>query len=211
MRSILKKLKFLTSATAVFAKDRSGAAVVEFSIVLPVMLLVFGVGLVVQDAIRMSYLNNKAAYTLSDMVSREDVQIDSPYFDGLNSIYEYLIDYRYPTHLRISTIECTSDCTDATRRILEVCWSKPSSGLSALTTADIAAYNSRTPVLAQGDTLLMTETFLEYTPLLGDAILSSRTYEATTFTRPRIVPQLKFDTGAFDSFGNKLLKDCFNN
>lgn len=194
-----------------FVRETDATAVVEMSIVLPAMILFFGVGLIVQDAIRISYLNNKAAYTVSDMVSREDVQIDTPYFEGLNSVFDYLINYRYPTELRISTIECTADCDDEDARVLEVCWSKPSSGLTALTNEDIAEYADRTPILAMGDTLLMTEAFLDFTPFMGDAILSAKTYEAISFTRPRIVPQLKFDTGITDEFGNAVLQDCFNN
>ncbi len=194
-----------------FWRASDGGAVVEMGIILPVMLLLFVAGLVAQDAIRMAYMNSKAVYTVSDMVSREDELIDGGYFDGLHSVYRYLIDERYPTSMRITTIECTADCTDEATRVLEVCWSQSTNGLQQLTTDDIDAYNAKTPLFAAGDTLVVTEAFLDYSPLIDNALLPTQTYEAIAFTRPRIIGQVKFDTGTVDGDGNQILRDCFNN
>ncbi|MDJ0858423.1 MAG: hypothetical protein QNJ03_05045 [Dinoroseobacter sp.] len=194
-----------------FKTSTDGGAVVEMGLLLPVLILLFVAGLVAQDAIRMAYLNNKAVYTVSDMVSREDELIDGAYFEGLHSVYRYLIDERYPTNLRITTIECTADCTDEETRVLEVCWSETTAGLAGLSTEEIDAYNDTTPLFAQGDTLLVTEAFLDYSPLIDNPLLPSQTYDAIAYTRPRIIGQVKFDTGAFDGDGNKILRDCFNN
>lgn len=194
-----------------FAESSAGGATVEMAIVVPVMALLFVVGLVAQDAIRMAYLNNKATFTVSDMVSREDALIDQGYFDGLNSVYRYLINNRFPTRMRITTIECTANCTDEDTRVLEVCWSQSTAGVAKLTTADIAPYNDTTPLFAEGDTLLMTEAFLDYTPFVENDLLPTQTYDAISYTRPRIIGQVKFDTGAVDGDGNRILLDCFNN
>ncbi|MEM8580588.1 MAG: TadE/TadG family type IV pilus assembly protein [Pseudomonadota bacterium] len=191
--------------------DNHGGAVVEMGIILPVMLLLFVAGLVAQDSVRMAYLNNKAVYTVSDMVSREDELIDGGYFNGLHSVYRYLIDQRFPTGMRITTIECTANCTNEETRVLEVCWSQTTAGLAQLTTEDIEAYNAKTPLFAEGDTLLMTEAFLDYSPLIDNALMPTQTYEAIAFTRPRIIGQVKFDTGTVDGDGNQILRDCFNN
>ncbi len=194
-----------------FTRDTSGAALVEMGIALPMLILLTCGALVVQDAVRMSYLRSKAAYTVSDMVSREDSLIDSDYFDGLNSVFKYILGDKHPSELRISTIECTADCENEAERVLEFCWSHPSSGLRALTNDEIAFYAANTPLFTEGDTLLMTEAFLDYTPMFGDFILSRRTYETLAFTRPRIAGQIKFDTGAVDTDGNAIIRDCFNN
>ena len=194
-----------------FTRDTSGAALVEMGIALPMLILLTCGALVVQDAVRMSYLRSKAAYTVSDMVSREDSLIDSDYFDGLNSVFKYILGDKHPSELRISTIECTADCENEAERVLEFCWSHPSSGLQALTNDEIAFYAANTPLFTEGDTLLMTEAFLDYTPMFGDFILSRRTYETLAFTRPRIAGQIKFDTGAVDTDGNAIIRDCFNN
>ena len=133
---------------------------------------------------------------------REDEWIDAPYFDGLEKVFTYLTDDRYPTDLRITTIECTANCTDEETRVLEVCWSQASTGLSRLQTADIAAYIERTPLFVEGDTLLMTEAFMDYTPLVMSNFIPPR---------PRIAGQIKFNTGATDGTGNIIFQDCFNN
>lgn len=194
-----------------FAGDCRGAAIVEFAAVLPVIVILMSGALVMKDRIRMGYLNSKASYTLADMVSREDESIDAPYFEGLDSVFEYLVDGRYPTDLRITTIECTADCTDQDTRTLEVCWSQASSDFPELTTMEIANYNARTPLFAEGDTLVMTETFLDYTPLVFNSVFDPKRYEAITFTRPRVAGQIKFDTGELQEDGNPAFEDCFNN
>lgn len=194
-----------------FRTSSDGGAVVEMGLLLPVLILLFVAGLVAQDAIRMAYLNNKAVYTVSDMVSREDELIDRAYFDGLQSVYRYLVNERFPTNLRITTIECTANCTDEDTRVLEVCWSETTAGLPSLSTVDIDAYNDTTPLFAQGDTLLVTEAFLNYSPLIDNVFMPSQTYDAIAFTRPRVIGQVKFDTGTVDGDGNKILRDCFNN
>ncbi|WP_171240476.1 TadE/TadG family type IV pilus assembly protein [Ruegeria sp. HKCCA5491] len=201
----------LRRAIGRFVRDTSGAALVEMGFALPILILLTTGALVVQDAVRMSYLRSKATYTVSDMISREDTFIDADYFNGLNSVFRYIVGPQHPSELRISTIECTADCQDEAQRVLEFCWSHPSSGLSALTNDQIASYEARTPLFSEGDTLLMTEAFLDYTPLFGDFIMSPQTYQTVAFTRPRIAGQIKFDTGAVDTDGSTIVRDCFNN
>ncbi|MEM6890989.1 MAG: TadE/TadG family type IV pilus assembly protein [Pseudomonadota bacterium] len=194
-----------------YRHDCRGAALIEFAMCLPLLILMFAGALVLQDAIRMGYLNSKASYTLADMVSREDESINAAYFDGLDSVFDYIIDDRYPGDLRVTTIECTANCTDEEDRVLEVCWSRASDGFAALNNVSIGTYAGRTPLFAEGDTLLVTETYLNYTPPVFANIFAPRRYEAFAFTRPRIAGQIKFDTGTIDEFGNQIFSDCFNN
>ena len=141
-----------------FAQDCRGVALTEFAICLPLMILLLAGAVISQDTIRMAYLNNKEAYTLSDMVSREDVSIDTPYSEGLDSIFDFMTNGRYPTDLRVTTIECTANCTDEATRVIEVRWSKSSMDFAELTTDDIDLFALRTPLFAKGDTMLITET-----------------------------------------------------
>lgn len=208
MLVVLKKCARVISK---FKADTSGAALVEMGMLLPFLVFMMAGGIVVQDAIRVTYLQSKATYTVSDMASREDNFVDSNFFDGMDSVYRFLTNNNYPTELRISTVECTSECESQTERVLEFCWSTSTDGLPDLTNADMDLYEARIPLFAAGDTMLMTEAFLEYTPLFGDLVVSPRTVDAIAFTRPRIAPQIKFDTGAVDADGNPILRDCFNN
>lgn len=194
-----------------FVHDTEGAALLEFAICLPVTILLLAGAAVLQDSIRAGYTNSKASYTLSDMISREDEGIDVDYFAGLDSIFEYMTDARFPTDLRMTTLECTENCTDQDSRVLEVCWSEASAGFDELTSATLNTIASRTPLFAEGDTLLVTETFLDYTPPAFDRFFPARRLEAISFSRPRLTQQIKFDTGVTDVDGNPVFKDCFNN
>lgn len=194
-----------------FARQSEGAALVEFAVCLPLTILLLAGAVVLQDSIRVGYVNSKASYTLSDMISREDDGIDADYFEGLESIFDFMTDDRFPTDLRMTVIECTENCTDEDTRVLEVCWSEASNGFAELETSDLDRIASRTPLFVDGDTLLVTETYLDYTPSAFTKFFPSRRLAAISFTRPRLTQQIKFDTGTTDVDGNTVFEDCFNN
>lgn len=194
-----------------FSRDTNGAALVEFALCLPLLLVFLAAAVVLQDAIRMGYINEKASYTLGDMASREDESIDAGYFDGLASIQQFMISSRYPADLRMTVLECTANCANEETRVLEVCWSESSPNFGELTTDTLAGFSARAPLFASGDTLLMTEAYLDYTPPAFTRFFDGQRYEAINFMRPRLASQIKFDTGATDADGETIFRDCFNN
>ncbi|MFD0979615.1 TadE/TadG family type IV pilus assembly protein [Tropicimonas aquimaris] len=194
----------LTAPLRHFLVRADGSLSVEAAIILPALCYIYVGSFVWFDAFRMQTVNLKATYTISDMISREFNAIDQDYFDGLDSVYEYLTDGVYPTQLRVSIIECTDGCDSDDTRQLAVCWSKATTGRLPLTDEDLAGKGDIVPYFQWADQLIMTETFMAYTPAFNVG-LGAQTYENVVFTRPRLTGQVKFELsdGSFE--------DCNNN
>lgn len=187
-----------------FLVRSDGSLSVEAAVILPALCYIYVGSFVWFDAFRMQNVNLKATYTISDMISREHNGIDQTYFDGLDDIYDYLTNGGHPTQLRVSIIECTDGCDSDDTRQLAVCWSEATTGRLPLTDADIQARASIVPFFHWADQLIMTETFMAYTPAFNVG-LGDQLFENVVFTRPRLTGQVKFE----NSDGTFL--DCNNN
>ncbi|MFV0359616.1 TadE/TadG family type IV pilus assembly protein [Tropicimonas sp.] len=175
-----------------FARACEGTVTVETVLVLPVLCWLYAAAFVWFDAYRVQNQNLKAVYALSDAISRETHSIDQSDFEGMEAIYGYLTHDRFPVRLRVSAIKCTANCTSDEDRTLEVCWSVASATDTPLTNSDLPDYLGVTPLSNAGDTLVLTEAFMEYTPAFNVGI-GARTFDHLIFTRPRLAGQIKFD------------------
>lgn len=186
-----------------FADETDGTLSIETVIVLPLLCLIYVGSFVWFDAFRMQNVNLKATYTIADMISRETEGIDQEYFDGMEAIYDYLTYGDYPTHLRVSIVECTANCDDDATRVLEICWSKASVGRDLLTTTMIQNNRDIVPLFPKGDEIIIAETFMYYAPY-WDVGLDDQLFENVVFTAPRMPGQMKFTGSSSD-------EHCYNN
>lgn len=186
-----------------FWERSDGAMSVETAIILPILCYVYVASFVWFDAFRTQNLNLNATYTMADMLSRESTGVDRSYFDGLDSVYDFLTKGVHPTQLRVTVIECTESCDDDAARKLAVCWSQASAGRLEMTDEMVQAKNAVVPLFASADQLIMTETFMIYNPAFNVGLGTQR-FENIAFTRPR-PGQLKYN------HGNGSTSDCNNN
>lgn len=176
-----------------FATDTRGTMTVEAALMLP-MLCFFYVGTFVWfDAFRSQNTNLKAAYTIADMVSREQ-EVGPNYLNGLNTVFDYLTFSNHPTYVRVTSVVCRSDCDDEGARDLDVCWSWATPGRAALTETTFAEFEDRIPLMPSGDTVMFTETFMAYEPPFNVGIGPQR-FENVVVTRPRFSPEIEFADG----------------
>jgi hypothetical protein len=153
-----------------FHRDEAGAMPIEGLIAFIFLVWWYIASFQFFDAYRQKNINLKAAYTVADMLSRETgpvpgdpngVEIDITYIRGLNRMFDYLTNSKHPTWIRVSSIYW--DETDSKYR---VDWSVASQDTRAtLTTPMLQAASDRIPVLRNGDTLVVVETFMAYEPL----------------------------------------------
>ncbi len=187
-----------------FARRSDGSLSVEAAIIMPLLCAVYVGSFVWFDAFRIQNINLKATYTIADMISRESDGIDQDYFDAMETIYDYLTYGEHATQLRLSIIECTDDCGDEALRVLEVCWSKATTGRDLLTTTELVTNSAIVPLFPKGDELIVAETFMAYNPAFNVG-LDGQILENTVFTAPRMPGQMKFlNDGAED-------QHCYNN
>lgn len=176
-----------------FGRDTRGTLSVEAALMLP-MLCFFYVGSFVWfDAFRAQNTNLKAAYTLADMISRED-NVSDAYLNGLNTVFDYLTFSRHPTYVRATSITCRSDCENEAARDLDICWSWASAGRPALTAETFVQFEDKIPLMPLGDTVMFTETFMAYEPPFNVGIGPQR-FENFVVTRPRFSPSVAWTSG----------------
>lgn len=165
-----------------FAKDERGSVLAEFVMVLPVLLWAYLALFVYWDAFRNTNTVQKAAYTISDTISREMVTFPSTYVDGLRSVMEYMIDPDQDVKMRVTSI--TYDIDDLR---FEVLWSySPGGALPELTTATLQALKDRIPNMSDADYATILETEVTYVPSFNVG-MEDQVIKQFIITRPRFV------------------------
>jgi hypothetical protein len=161
---------------------------VEAILILP--LIFFGLMLVYTyfSAFQLKGMSNKAAYTVSDYISRQTDPVDSDFIDGLADIYGFLTNTGSNT-LRISSIIWAVDGNDTDYKLQ---WSYGANDAAPLT--DLSTIEHRLPNLRLGETVLIVEASNDFTPIfdVGLEIVSFADFVAT---KPRFATQVLFDDG----------------
>lgn len=170
-----------------FLKETQASMSVEAVLVFPLLWTVLLASWVFFDAYRAKNINIKAAYTVSDLLSREIDVIDADYLEGLNDILSYLVGKDDGTWLRVTVLSYDEDEDD-----LELIWSEATGTSNGYTSANYDGIKDQIPVMADGDTAIVLETSSDWTPLV-DVGLTSQTYANLVVVSPRFAPQLCFE------------------
>ena len=154
----------LTSRLRRFCLTEDGTVVVEAVLVLPTLLWVTLAMFVYWDSYRSVNIIQKATYTISDTLSREDREdpIDGAYIDGLREVMDYLLDDEQHAKIRVSSITWKAADDD-----YSVLWSySPDEEIPALAVGLLAdqTYQDQVPTLADGDTVIVVEAMVDFSP-----------------------------------------------
>lgn len=172
-----------------FLRDEDATIIAETVVVLPILLWAY-IGLFVYwDTFRTINTLQKATYTISDMISRQQTGIVSNYINGAHSVLDYLIDDGV-----VSTLRVTSVTFSQANNRFEVHWSRTTDGakLPALTTVSLQDYSAQIPVMTPGDYVVIVEVILPYTPAFNVG-LGPQTFSQFVVTRPRFLPCIPMD------------------
>ncbi len=199
MTYLVKKLKS-------FANDTKGNITVEAVIIMPLLFWAVAAMAIFFDVYRTKSKADKAAFTISDMLSRETNSITPDYITNTRTLFDAMTGYSSTyepvdpgdpfsgyvddgTGMRISVITWNEDESE-----YELEWSKErGDDFVALTAGDLPALADRLPNMADQDAVILVETYNTYEPVL-DVGLGSTEISTFVFTRPRYAPQLPFDS-----------------
>lgn len=174
-----------------FGRDETGTLVAESVLVLPFMLWSYLALFVYWDSYRAVNTVQKAAYTISDMISREMVPVTEAYIVGMDSVMEYLIDGDQNASIRVSSITWSQ-----INNRYEVLWSRsPGNAMTQLTTGTVNALADKLPLLADGDSIVLVEVDVNYSAAFNVGI-NDQTLKQFIATRPRFVPRVCLTTVA---------------
>lgn len=167
-----------------FARDTRGSVAVEAAVILPVLLWAMVAMWVFFDAYRTRSTTEKAAFAISDMLSRETSAIDDAYLDGTKNLLDLLAKSDSASGLRVTVISYSG-----AKRTYALEWSKTRGNMQAMDGSAMNDIIGDLPVMSDGETLILVETYSTFEPSLkvglGDQII-----ETFVFTRPRFAPQL---------------------
>lgn len=171
-----------------FLREDRGSVVAEGVIVLPVLLWAYLALFTYWDAFRSLNTVQKASYTVSDMVSRENLGISTAYVDGLDRMMEYLVDDGQNVSMRLTSVTWS-----ATNNRFEVHWSRsPGNAMIPLTTTTLQPLASKIPNMAAGDYVVILEVSVPYAPTFNIG-MNDMNFEEFIVTRPRFLPCLPLD------------------
>lgn len=190
MRGAAMGIGRIARALTRFGRDEWGTMTMEAVIMLPILIWWYLGGLVFFDAYQARSINLKAAYTVSDLISRSvSGEVATSDLEGLADLFGYLTaDKGENAEIRVTLVRCAEDCDEATRT-LELDWSWASGSQGRLSSGDLSGYQGDIPVMPAGDRVILVETFLDYEPVFNVG-LSASAHEHIVVTRPRFVPQI---------------------
>ena len=180
-------MTLLKNRLRAFWSDTSGNVTIEFCLAMPILFWTFMASYVFFDGYRQSAVNLKAAYTISDLISRETATVNDAYIDSMLELLELMTRTPSQVDLRISVIRW--DQTDD-RYYLD--WSANRGFPNALTNDNIADIEDRLPVMPDDERVILVETNNVFVPLFNVG-LDDINLENFVFTRPRFVSQIVFD------------------
>lgn len=178
------KLKPLLRAD--FLRNEDGAIAIETIIIFPVLFWGFMAMFSTFDAYRQYSMHQKAAYTISDMISRETLPIDSDYLDGAHKLFDALTRTPQDSSIRVSILNY-----DATNAQMNLDWSKTRGSSAPLVRSNIETWTTRLPAMVDGERIIVVETSAHYDPPFKTG-LEAREIQNFIFTRPRYAPQVLY-------------------
>lgn len=194
MNIVLKQLKR-------FAKSTKGSISVEAIIILPILLWAVVASAVFFDLFRTKSNLEKAAFTISDALSRETNAITPDYVTNAHVLLEELAGISDDASMRISVVTWDEDDAE-----YQLNWSKFRGDFyQPMTQANMSAIKDMLPTMADQDTLILVESQYQYDPIYSTPEnadekgqwglnLGIQNLKTFVFTRPRYAPQLVFSS-----------------
>ncbi|MCB4455790.1 TadE/TadG family type IV pilus assembly protein [Leisingera sp. McT4-56] len=174
-----------------FAKETRGSVTLEFALYAPLLVTSFLTIYTLFDGFRRDSVNLKAAYTVSDLISRETTAINDDYLDSMYEMAKLLIRQDSQLGLRVSVVHW-DDADDK----YYVDWSEVR-GTSNTTWTDVTinTVSEKLPDMPDQERVILVETFNEMEPAF-DIGLPTFNIDNFVFTRPRFAPLVAFEGSA---------------
>ncbi len=169
-----------------FRDDESGLLMAEFIITLPMLIWVFMALFAYWDVFRSMNTAQKAAYSVADLISRQNNDIPLTFLDGMQSVMEYILPPAQTARLRFTSVKWS-----VPNNRFEVIWSRsPGNALPQLTTTTLQTVASRIPMMAATDSVVLVESSVPYTPVFNVGLAASYNLDEFIVTRPRFLSKI---------------------
>ncbi len=169
-----------------FRDDESGLIMAEFIVTLPMLIWVFMALFAYWDVFRSMNTAQKAAYAVSDLISRQNNDIPVSFLDDMQSIMEYILPPAQTSRMRFTSVKWS-----VPNNQFEVIWSRsPGNALLPLNTGTLQAVANRIPMMAATDSVVLVESSVPYTPVFNVGLAASYNLDEFIVTRPRFLTKI---------------------
>ncbi len=174
--------------SAKFLRKEDGAVAIEAAIILPAVFLAFLAVFTVFDAYRQYAMHQKAAYTISDMISRETVPLDNQYLDGAHSLFDTLTRDPQQSSIRVSVLRFNE-----AEGSMVMDWTQSRGFAGQLNPNDVKDWDDILPKMVDDERIIIVETWAKYVPPFQTGMGTPEIHNFI-FTRPRYAPQVLFES-----------------
>ena len=179
-------LKSFKSRLFGFARNSEGNMSLEALIFVPFLLVLLTATYSFFDAFRFKSLNTKAAYTISDALSRQTDAVTPEFLDGMVETLKFLTRSENLYSLRVTTVQYDADDN---AHIIK--WSEGRGKFDGMGSEELHTLVSQLPAMLDNETIIVVETHTTYaTPFVTPGFLSDELFYNFTVARPRFAPQL---------------------
>ncbi|MFP4043694.1 MAG: TadE/TadG family type IV pilus assembly protein, partial [Rhodosalinus sp.] len=146
-----------------FARETRASLTVEVVIVMPMLFWGFAASFVLFDMFRENSVNEKAAYTIGDMLSRETGFITPEYMDNTLTLLSTLTGKpASDLGIRVSVIRW-----DEEDDIYDLRWSQARGSVAAHDAQDVEDWEDVLPVMVDEEQIILVESFIGYDQVLN--------------------------------------------
>ncbi len=174
-----------------FRCKEDGNIALEAALYLPLLLGVFAATYTLFDLFRQETVNSKAAYTVSDLISRETAALNDDYIDSIYTLGKLMARAGSDMSMRVSVIRWDADDD---RHYVD--WSvERGDQMEIWTDANVTALNNKLPLMPDQERVIVVETWNDVEPAFRlEAIgVGKREIYNLVFTRPRFASQVAFE------------------
>ena len=174
-----------------FRGNERGAAMVEFALVVPFMLILYMGTIEISDLIAVDRRINVISGTVGDLIAREDGCIDSATITDYFKASEGIITPYSKTGVK----QVASLLTVSGAGVARVTWSQAYNGGTAKTLNSVYALPTAMVDISKGQWVVMSETSYAYKPLLGWVVTSAINLRRTSYYLPREGTTISYTAG----------------
>jgi hypothetical protein len=148
-----------------FLKDESGTVLVEFLIMLPLMVWTWIFLAIFWDAFRTMNAGQKAAYSIADVLARQEDNLTPEFVDGMQDVFRFLLrNNSQNASMRITSLAfdagVPNDASDD--KYIPIFSVSPDNKVLPYTDAEIQGLKDRIPLMGDTDSVVIVETFVDY-------------------------------------------------
>ncbi len=182
------------------ARDERGSFSVEAILMFPMLVWAFMALYVFFEGLRESNINLKATYTVADLLSREDNEVDELYISNMNVIYQWLARSQSDVRMRMTVVHY-----DQPNDVHNIYCSIGIGVDDMLQEWVEATVTPHVPIMADDSAAIVVETWVDYEPIMDIPLISIGLEETEIYnivvTNPRVSDQFRCD-GIGDGTGS---------